>query len=676
MSFSESETVQAERSGKNIVLCFDGTCENFGPNPITNVLKVYQLLETRNDKVQMCYYQPGVGTEATFDPVMDTRRNFSAKSIMNKIDALFASSIDHHIVSGYLFLMNNYEEGDKIYMFGFSRGAYVARALAGMLERVGILNRGLDYMVSMAWKIYESWEYAEQPSQSSYSTTLADEFKRTFSRSYEVRVFFQGLFDSVNSVGILRDRLFPCTQRSGIVDHIRHAVSLDERKGKFKQQSFAINPASPKLFSLNYNSYVVETASDVSEAQEFEDTSPNLPHSLVELMLNKRINSARQETDSTNETLSASTHAEDLMQKINKELQKMRSSNLQSTKNINENVEGFFEYESFSNSLRTVNSMMTPDLVEKWFPGDHSDVGGGYHTDCETREVLSGLPLRWMIAEAVKHGVIFKKNSIHEFASRQTSLGSLFSTIHDKLSFNQVRHPDLDAAYEQIEDNNIEAQGQSINQLDSANWFQTAWNNFKEIRINEILTEEEAARERYSADCTSASKWQVALWWLLEFIPIGLRMENGMGRWKSVYIPNLGKPRYVPDYGNMHWSVYWRIKYDKNYRPKNLPKYCRKLLKEYAGINMQPPKSRNVDTIVSPIKSYPTDPNRRDTSNLPHSNVDSISTNNREMNKMIVDDIAEVQYFEAGVKLSEWAATFWREIPDDLEPWLLKFPDL
>ncbi|GAV54393.1 hypothetical protein ZYGR_0AL01250 [Zygosaccharomyces rouxii] len=674
MSTSESYSVREQAYGKKIVLCFDGTCENFGPNPITNVLKIYQLLETQDEKMQMCYYQPGIGTEATFDPIVDVRRNFSTNSIMNKIDALFASSIDHHIVSGYHFLMNYYERGDKIYMFGFSRGAYVARALSGMLERVGLLNKGLNDMVSMAWKIYESWEFAEQPSESSYSTTLAEEFKRTFSRPYEVRVFFQGLFDSVNSVGILRDRLFPCTQRSGIVDHIRHAVSLDERKGKFKQQSFAINPDTPKLFSLNYNSYLVENTSEGSEEQTSEDANPNLPHSLIELMLSKQKDSSRQESNSS--ANSSSINTEDLMQKINKQLQKLRSSNLQSTKNINENVEGFFEYEPFSNSVNTVNSLMTSDLVEKWFPGDHSDIGGGYHPDCETREVLSGLSLRWIIAEAVKHGVIFKKHSIHNLASKQTSLGSLFSTIHDKLSFNQVRHPDLVESYEQIEANNTEVETQVFPVSDSVSWFQTTWNNYREMRINEVLTDDEAARQKYTVDCSSASKLQVALWWLLELIPIGLRMENGSGKWRSVYIPNLGKPRYVPEYGNIHWSVYWRIRYDNNYRPKNLPKYCIELLKEYADINMETSQNRYVDTIVSPIKSYPTDPDRRSINNVPSNNDTSTSTRSREMNRMIVDDIVEVQRFETGARFAEWAAHHWRAIPDDLDPWLLKFPDL
>ncbi|AQZ15478.1 YEL023C [Zygosaccharomyces parabailii] len=668
MSSSEFQNLH-QKSGKNIVLCFDGTCENFGPEPITNVLKLYQLLENQDDSVQLCYYQPGVGTEANFDPVVDIRRNFSVASITNKVDALFASSIDHHVVSGYLFLMNYYESGDKIYMFGFSRGAFVARALAGMLERIGLLTKGLDDMVSMAWKIYESWEYAEQPSQPNYNTTLAEEFKRTFSRPYEVRIFFQGLFDSVNSVGILRDRLFPCTQRSGIVDHVRHAVSLDERKGKFKQQPFSINPNSPKLFSLRYNSYIVETTPETLEETACDEDDNGALNTLVKLMLEKNHQKPGRKAVSRKGGVVDDVH---LTQEINKQFQKLRNKKLTSTKNIKENVEGFFEYEPLDNSVNTtLSSVVTTDLIEKWFPGDHSDVGGGYAVDCDTREVLSGLSLRWMISEAVKHGVYFKKNSIHEFAVKQTSLGSLFSTIHDKLSFSQRRQPNWDTPPEEVDQNSAEMQSQ-LSAVESTLWLRAAWSNFKEMKRSETLTEQEVARERFNLECSSSSVWQTSLWWLLELVPIGLRVENTSGKWRSVYIPNLGRPRYVPDYGNIHWSVYWRIKYDRNYRPKNLPNYSRKLLGEFCGIKLYSSTNKSIETIVSPVKSYPTARNSYGRQVERH----STSTDSGEVNRMVIDDIAQVLYYETGVRFSEWVTDSWREIPDDLQPWLLKYPDL
>ncbi len=57
----------------------------------------------------------------------------------------------------------------------YSRGAFTARILAGMIERVGLLTIGLEELVPTAWKIYQSWEYAGQPSQPGATTNLADE---------------------------------------------------------------------------------------------------------------------------------------------------------------------------------------------------------------------------------------------------------------------------------------------------------------------------------------------------------------------------------------------------------------------------------------------------------------------------------------------------------------------
>ena len=81
---------------KNIILCFDGTKENFGPQPYTNVLKIYRLLDTTN---QICYYQPGIGTAATFDSIDDLQRYFTLTAVKNTLDAMFAFCLDDHITS-------------------------------------------------------------------------------------------------------------------------------------------------------------------------------------------------------------------------------------------------------------------------------------------------------------------------------------------------------------------------------------------------------------------------------------------------------------------------------------------------------------------------------------------------------------------------------------------------
>lgn len=223
---------------KNIVMCFDGTAEKFGPDPFTNVLKFFRMLDRTDEKRQICYYQPGIGTVVEASSALSRSKVFARHNNKNLIDCAIAYTLDSHIRRAYQFLMQNYENGDNIYFVGFSRGAFTARVLSGMIERVGLLSPGLEEIIPTAWNIYKDWEYAGQP-MTSASRTLVEEFKYTFSRQYDVKITFMGLWDSVNSVGLLYDRMFPFTSNTGIIKHIRHAMSIDERRAKFKQYPFS-----------------------------------------------------------------------------------------------------------------------------------------------------------------------------------------------------------------------------------------------------------------------------------------------------------------------------------------------------------------------------------------------------------------------------------------------------
>lgn len=92
--------------------------------------------------------------------------------------------LDDHVMNGYKFLMNNYQNGDKISIFGFSRGAYTARALAGFLTKVGLLPRGNDEQVTFAYKMYTRTDKE--------GLSLAAGFKETFCRS--VGIEFLGVW--------------------------------------------------------------------------------------------------------------------------------------------------------------------------------------------------------------------------------------------------------------------------------------------------------------------------------------------------------------------------------------------------------------------------------------------------------------------------------------------------
>lgn len=201
---------------KNIVICCDGTGNEFGEDN-SNVVKLCQIL-VRGQKEQSVFYDPGVGTS----PVPDVTRTFW--STLYKIKGLaFATGISANIQQGYIFLMNNYEDGDHVYLFGFSRGAYAARAIAGMVYACGLLTKDNAPMVEYAYKLYRDV----------HLKAALDKFKNTFSR--QCKPHFIGLWDTVSSVGWAYERQnFPFTFRNPDVGIVRHAISIDERRAKFR----------------------------------------------------------------------------------------------------------------------------------------------------------------------------------------------------------------------------------------------------------------------------------------------------------------------------------------------------------------------------------------------------------------------------------------------------------
>ena len=145
--------------------------------------------------------------------------------------------------------MRFYNPGDEIYMFGFSRGAYIARFLAEMLDYIGLLSHGNEEMVKFAWKAFAQWQCRQQSVGTDEEVAALDAekrkmyhfmkgFRETFSRPVG-RIRFLGLFDTVNSVprfetAWMQRSKFPYTARSS-AKVIRHAVSIDERRAKFRQ---------------------------------------------------------------------------------------------------------------------------------------------------------------------------------------------------------------------------------------------------------------------------------------------------------------------------------------------------------------------------------------------------------------------------------------------------------
>ncbi|KAK9455079.1 hypothetical protein V1511DRAFT_459466 [Dipodascopsis uninucleata] len=392
----ESSTSTGEFRGKSLVLCFDGTGSKFGERPASNVLKIYQMIEP-NSKTQIHYYQPGIGTYICSDNDFDFVSS-RWRTMLLKLDAMIAYSFDDHILAGYKFLVRHYSQGDRIWMFGFSRGAFTARILSSMIERVGLLGSGGEELIPCAWEIYKNWEnHAKIGDPECRASRLTDQFRQTFSQTIP-GIYFLGLWDSINSVGLVRNRMFPHTRNIKIVQHLRHAVSVDERRSKFKQ---------------------------------------NLYH----------VSSNGGESSS--------------------------------------------------------------DVVERWFPGNHGDNGGGWRTTGDNGALLADLSLRWMVKEANLLGLNFREGATEALAMRG-SINSLMVRAHDMLSFD----PDL-----------------------------------------------------------GKGKYAAAKWWILELLPLPYLIDSkNNGEWSICYKPNFGRRRKIPNGAVMHWSVRWKKILDEDYRPKNIPR--------------------------------------------------------------------------------------------------------
>ncbi|MGC9439885.1 DUF2235 domain-containing protein [Streptomyces sp. WG5] len=211
---------------KRLVVCCDGTW-NFADQPSkTNVAKV--ALSVRPESAagveQRVYYHSGVGTH---------RRE-------RLRGGAFGVGLSRNIVNAYRFLVETFEPGDELFLFGFSRGAFTARSLAGLVRNSGILSREHADRIPDAWALYRN--RVERPNGA--AATL---FRRSYARETEIR--FVGVWDTVGALGIPvpdtpwvqpaanrfnRRWAFHNTELSSRVKAAFHALAADEQRSAFR----------------------------------------------------------------------------------------------------------------------------------------------------------------------------------------------------------------------------------------------------------------------------------------------------------------------------------------------------------------------------------------------------------------------------------------------------------
>ncbi|WP_292982284.1 MULTISPECIES: DUF2235 domain-containing protein [unclassified Oceanicaulis] len=226
---------------KRLIVCCDGTWQTISQKVPTNVAKLAFSLDGCDTNApdgpveQIVYYDSGVGTPFTQNNSSWFNRLVS--SLKKKRQGAFGGGLEEKIYDAYRFLSLNYREGDQIWLFGFSRGAYTVRSLAGLIYNSGLLHRRNLGKLPDAYALYRSKDLKP-------SSWTCQEFRER--NGYEPDIHFLGCWDTVGALGIpdlsedhdLNERLneeyrFHDAQLNRKVLHARHACALDESRKAF-----------------------------------------------------------------------------------------------------------------------------------------------------------------------------------------------------------------------------------------------------------------------------------------------------------------------------------------------------------------------------------------------------------------------------------------------------------
>lgn len=210
---------------KRIVICSDGTWftpehKHKGVLTPSNVYKLACAIAPRaaDGTEQVVFYDKGVG---------------AGRGLNRLFGGAFGAGLFKNIEDAYSFIVHNYAEGDAVYFFGFSRGAYTVRSTVGLIRKCGLLKKIHADRFSAAYNLYRRRDLTPD-------TPEAKTFREDYAR--EIRIQFLGVWETVGALGIPFGFLGRLTRRryqfhdvrlSRIVDYAYHAVAIDEQRRPF-----------------------------------------------------------------------------------------------------------------------------------------------------------------------------------------------------------------------------------------------------------------------------------------------------------------------------------------------------------------------------------------------------------------------------------------------------------
>ncbi|WP_116472540.1 DUF2235 domain-containing protein [Zobellella maritima] len=199
---------------QRLIVLFDGTWND--PQDNTNVVRLARsIVPFDGERRQRFFYDPGVGTAA----------------LTRLAGGVFGAGLSRNLRQGYDWLARNYRPGDEVWVFGFSRGAYTARSMVGMIRKCGLLHIITPAGLAAAERLYRNKHAAPDGIQ-------CRQFRASYSR--EISIHLLGVWDTVGALGVpgtlISERGLYCwhdTQLSKVVERAYQAMALDEHRAAY-----------------------------------------------------------------------------------------------------------------------------------------------------------------------------------------------------------------------------------------------------------------------------------------------------------------------------------------------------------------------------------------------------------------------------------------------------------
>jgi len=226
---------------KTLVICSDGTGNSDSGAVPSNVRRLFNLI-IQDGPDQVAIYDNGVGTDR-----WRRGENPFTYYCNHLAELCFGQGVAQKLLDLYTWLAEHYEPEDRVFLFGFSRGAFTVRALAGLIHVSGLVRREHIALAPDAVHLYEGSEeriivrrreqglppvFGREESDHGAADPVAQAFKARYSHACQVD--FLGIWDTVKAYGWIRPKSFPALRHNPSVCRVRHASALDDHRALFQ----------------------------------------------------------------------------------------------------------------------------------------------------------------------------------------------------------------------------------------------------------------------------------------------------------------------------------------------------------------------------------------------------------------------------------------------------------